>query len=105
MAVQATCNHVYDTAEAPEPSSMGDHVKQPRQLAAMQTAADFDVDKAAAAERSQHIAAVLSGMLHPKPAQQLSANQLAKQHWLQDASSVVVGPCPIVLWHKSLPST
>ena len=76
---------------------MGEHAQQPWQLAAMQKASDFGGDKAAATERYQQIAAMLSGMLHPGAAERLTATQLAQQHWLQNAGNMDLEPCPIVL--------
>ena len=52
---------------------MDEHAQQPWQLAAMQKAADFGDDKAAADGRYQQIAALLSGMLHPEVAERLTA--------------------------------
>ena len=75
-------------------TSTAGSAQQPWQLAAMQTAADFDNDTAAAAERSQQVATLLSGMLHPKVTGRLSANQLVQLQCLKQRDSTGLQQCP-----------
>ena len=84
-----------DTAQAAIVNkSVADSTKQPWQLAAMQTAAEFDSDTAATADRYLQAAALLSGMLHPNVSERITAIQLVELQCFSDRRITDLQQCP-----------